>query len=278
VVLQAGERPFGLVVDQINGTAEIVVKPLAEQLKGIPLYAGATILGDGRVALILDVPSIAQRAGIAFDQGTRPATGPRGGQERALASRPAPRTTAPGFNPGKGAGALPIGPVAGAGTLITEHSSGATCNRQKLLLVGFGDSRRMAIPLGMVSRLEEFPLASVEHAEGCAVMQYRSGLLPLVSVGELMGVGSSFGGAEEDLLRVVVCSVGGRTVGFIVDRILGIAETEVSEQSSRGQNGILCTRVVQQAVTEVLDLECLVASADLPRLDLPSATVALPSG
>ena len=62
VVLQADERHFGLVVDGINDTEEIVVKPLGKQLKGVSVFAGATIMGDGQVALILDVLGIAQRA------------------------------------------------------------------------------------------------------------------------------------------------------------------------------------------------------------------------
>ena len=53
VVLQADDRQFGLVVDDIHDTEEIVVKPLQKQLKGVPAFAGATIMGDGRVARIL---------------------------------------------------------------------------------------------------------------------------------------------------------------------------------------------------------------------------------
>jgi two-component system, chemotaxis family, sensor kinase CheA len=64
VVLQAEDRQFGLVVDGINDTQEIVVKPLGKQLKGLTEYAGATIMGDGRVALILDVLGIGQRSGV----------------------------------------------------------------------------------------------------------------------------------------------------------------------------------------------------------------------
>lgn len=64
VVLQADGRPFGLVVDQINDTEEIVVKPLAKQLKKIHQFSGSTIMGDGRVALILDVMGIAQNAHV----------------------------------------------------------------------------------------------------------------------------------------------------------------------------------------------------------------------
>jgi two-component system chemotaxis sensor kinase CheA len=64
VVLQAEDRQFGLVVDGINDTQEIVVKPLGKQLKGLTHYAGATIMGDGRVALILDVLGIGQLSGV----------------------------------------------------------------------------------------------------------------------------------------------------------------------------------------------------------------------
>ncbi len=64
VVLQADGRPFGLVVDEVNDTEEIVVKALGKHLKGIPCFAGATIMGDGRVALILDVLGLAQKSRV----------------------------------------------------------------------------------------------------------------------------------------------------------------------------------------------------------------------
>ncbi len=64
VVLQADGSPFGLVVDDIRDTEEIVVKPLGKLLSGLSAFAGATIMGDGKVALILDVLGLAQRAGI----------------------------------------------------------------------------------------------------------------------------------------------------------------------------------------------------------------------
>lgn len=64
VVLQADNQQFGLVVDCINDTCEIVVKPLGKHLKRIPVFAGATVLGDGTVALILDVLGLAQHAHV----------------------------------------------------------------------------------------------------------------------------------------------------------------------------------------------------------------------
>ncbi|MCB0992166.1 MAG: chemotaxis protein CheW, partial [Acidimicrobiales bacterium] len=64
VVLQSDERLFGLIVDSIEDTEEIVVKPLERQIKDLDLFAGATIMGDGKVALILDVHGIAAASNL----------------------------------------------------------------------------------------------------------------------------------------------------------------------------------------------------------------------
>ena len=71
VVLQADERQFGLVVDEINDTEEIVVKPLGKHLKGLKSFAGSTIMGDGRVALILDVLGVAQASNVVNEARSR---------------------------------------------------------------------------------------------------------------------------------------------------------------------------------------------------------------
>src|SRR5580698_4236940 len=65
-VLDADGRRFGLVVDGLADPEEIVVKPLSSALKGIGLYSGATVLGSGDLALILDPGSIAMKAGVAM--------------------------------------------------------------------------------------------------------------------------------------------------------------------------------------------------------------------
>jgi two-component system chemotaxis sensor kinase CheA len=90
VVLRADDRAFGLVVDEVTDTTEIVVKPLGKQLKGLAAFAGATIMGDGRVALILDVLGLAQRAGVVGEareraraEGAEPAQAATG-DERSL--------------------------------------------------------------------------------------------------------------------------------------------------------------------------------------------------
>lgn len=61
VVLNAEGTLVGLIVDEVQDTAEVVVKPLSNFLKSLLLYSGATVLGDGSVALILDIVGIAQK-------------------------------------------------------------------------------------------------------------------------------------------------------------------------------------------------------------------------
>ncbi len=85
-VLQSDDRQFGLVVDDIRDTEEIVVKPLGKQLRGTALYAGATIMGDGRVALILDAHALAEQAGMVSDTAAATASGASTGTQADRAS------------------------------------------------------------------------------------------------------------------------------------------------------------------------------------------------
>lgn len=66
-VLKAGANRFGLIIDKIIGTEEIVVKPMHPSVKEIGCYAGATVMGDGKVALILDAQGLARAAGISTE-------------------------------------------------------------------------------------------------------------------------------------------------------------------------------------------------------------------
>jgi len=71
VVVSAGSFKYGLVVDELHDSVEIVVKPLGRHLKHISGYAGATIMGDGRVALILDVGGVAKLAELTSMAGSK---------------------------------------------------------------------------------------------------------------------------------------------------------------------------------------------------------------
>lgn len=66
VVLKVGNSHYGLIIDEIVGTEEIVVKPLHPAIKNLGIYSGATIMGNGKTALILDVGGIARHGGITL--------------------------------------------------------------------------------------------------------------------------------------------------------------------------------------------------------------------
>jgi two-component system chemotaxis sensor kinase CheA len=68
VVVKVGSRHFGLIVDKVHGMEEIVVKPMHNITKNIDIYSGATVLGDGMVALILDIDGIAKHSGISMSE------------------------------------------------------------------------------------------------------------------------------------------------------------------------------------------------------------------
>jgi two-component system chemotaxis sensor kinase CheA len=211
VVLQAEDRQFGLVVDGINDTQEIVVKPLGKQLKGLTLYAGATIMGDGRVALILDVLGIGQHSGV-FGEARQ--------QSRVMA----------------------------------KQTAQVEVEKQRLLLFRAGSFKRLAIPLSLVARLEEFPLPDIEYAGGGQVVQYRDRILPLVALRSLLEPGEPQSGQTSNPVQVVVFNEGDRSIGMIVDQILDVAEETVTVRQHSNRFGLLGSAVVGELVTDFLDL------------------------
>jgi two-component system chemotaxis sensor kinase CheA len=216
MVLQADGRRFGLVVDRVLNTEEVVVKALNSRFKDIGMYAGATILGDGKVGLILDVSSLARRSHLTQDSERENVTG-----------------TARG--------------TVGAGT------------GERLLVTAVGE-RRVAIPLDTVTRLEEFPRARIEQAGSREVVQYRGQILPLVRLSHLLG--AYRGEPEGDTVSVVVYSEGGRSVALVVDRILDIAENSTTARRDAEEDGLVGTAVIQQRVTELLDIRRAILAAD----------------
>lgn len=77
VVVQAEDTAFGLIVDEVNDTQEIVVKALGKQLRALTCYLGATIMGDGKIALILDVSGVARLANLLSPPSERAHAGSR---------------------------------------------------------------------------------------------------------------------------------------------------------------------------------------------------------
>jgi len=211
VVLQAEDRQFGLVVDEIRDTQEIVVKPLGKQLKGLACYAGATIMGDGRVALILDVLGVGQRSGVLSEAGEQ-------------------------------------------GRLEEPKQEAPEAERQTLLLFRTGRFERLAVPLALVSRLEEIPWSKIEIAAGRLVVQYRNQILPLARLAAVLDPAAEAAGEKRDPAQVIVFSDGDRSAGLLVDEVLDIVEETVTVRQPTKVPGLLGSAVVSGKVTDFLDL------------------------
>jgi two-component system chemotaxis sensor kinase CheA len=214
-VLQADTKRFGLIIDRVLNTEEIVVKALSARLKAIGVYTGATLLGDGRVSLILDVGAIARRslAAESLDPDRESAT----------------------------------------------SSALAAASTEQVLVAGIGGGRRVAIPLGAVTRLERLRCDLVEHVGGREVVQYRGAIVPLVRLDQLLG---AMGDVEAEELLVIVYTRGTRSVAIVVDEIVDIVDDDTAQHSAIDGHGLVGSTVLKDRVTELLDVTQAVLTAD----------------
>ena len=228
VVLQINDQPFGLVVDEIFDTEEIVVKPLGRELRGLRTYAGATIMGDGRVGLILDASGLAEHAGVvaAHDRVSTPdaqSAGAKGMNKEALLLFTGPDDARMA--------------IAASTVLRLENISPLAIER-----VG-GQSmvqyRDTILPI--VSLQDVLPERRSEPRTNALLMP------------------------ADDLLRVVVCDVDGFSFGIVVCNILDITTVDSSVRRAGGRAGVAATIVVDGRVTELLDLDRFSAEARSPR-------------
>jgi two-component system chemotaxis sensor kinase CheA len=224
VVLQTDEQQFGMVVESVSDSAEIVVKPLGAHLKAIATYAGSTIMGDGKVALILDVMGLAVRAELLRDATSRAlieasaAIDDRAGDHESLLLL---------ATPDDGRLAIPLGAV----DRLEKFSP--------TIVESIGDRevvqyRDLLLPLVRVSDV--------------LVDRRRS---PRGPQSDHVG---------DDSLHVVVHRHGDRRVGIVVERILDVVE-QAMELDPATRRGVIGTMVIQGRATEVLDVEALLELA-----------------
>lgn len=220
VVLEAGGDSFGLVVDEISDSEEIVVKPLGRQLKALSTFAGATIMGDGQVALILDVAGIAKQGGLL--------------QEKEEHS-----------------------------DLDAEDQTEEVkeAERQTFLVFSLSRRDRYAVPLELVTRLEEIDPTKIEQVVGRELMQYRGELLPLVRLDKALGFDSQAEPLER--LPLIVFSKNQKSVGLVVGQIVDIVEAEkLLHPPPAGKIGVQGSLVIGGQITDLLDIDPLIERAE----------------
>ncbi|MFA6236037.1 MAG: hybrid sensor histidine kinase/response regulator [Bacteriovorax sp.] len=205
IIAQVGDTEFGFWVDEIFDTQEIVVKPVGRLLRDIKMFAGSTILGDGRVVLILDTGRIAAKALLktTFEAATH--------QE-----------------------------------IETESTEGE--NTTVLVFKG-NDHAPLAVPLALVSRLEEFSPGKIEKVDNRYVVQYRGALLPLIPCQASVTLDPK----SEQNISAIIFSDGRRSMGLVVSQIVDIVEEVLSIDSTGKKSGVLGAAIVAGYATEIID-------------------------
>jgi len=205
VVTQVGSQTFGIVVDGVFHTEEIVVKPMSTKLRHIDMFSGNTILGDGAVIMIIDPNGIAKALGAS------------------------------------GASAHEMADEASA-----AHAIGGE-QLTSLLVFRAGSAQPKAVPLGLVTRLEEIAADKIELSNGRYMVQYREQLMPLV---QMNGVTVQTQGSQP----ILVFADDGRSMGLVVDEIIDIVEERLHIEVAGQQEGILGSAVIKGQATEVIDV------------------------
>lgn len=206
VVMQVGSRTFGIIVDQVFHTEEIVVKPMSHLLRGIEKYSGKTILGDGSVIIILDPNGLASSiAGTAENASPQDEINDNAGDE-------------------------------GSGRKISLLVFRACGNEIK------------AVPLSLVTRLEEIDADKIEFSNGRHMVQYRGGLMPLLPVRE------GYPPKEEGSQPLLVFIEKERSLGIMVDEIVDIVEDVLEIEIAGKVPGVLGSAIIAGKATEILDV------------------------
>lgn len=146
VVVSTGSMKYGLIVDRLQDSEEIVIKPLGRHLQQCKGYAGATIMGDGRIALILDVSNLARMARLTSVDGSDRASEVKKAAEAAIL---------------------------------------AIKDKQSLLIFKSSETEYFAVPLNQVERIEKIKRSDIEELGGKRVMKYRGGSLRLICIDDL---------------------------------------------------------------------------------------------
>jgi two-component system chemotaxis sensor kinase CheA len=235
-VLHADGKSFGLVVDEILSSQEIVVKALTESLKQTPVFSGATILGDGRVALILDVPGLARHCGVGS---------PGSGKSAA---------------PSQGSVEAPAGPTQ---TLVLFRLR----DDWRVAIPLSGVARLEELPRASVERVGGRRV--VQYRGGLLPLVRLLDLLEpkrdeaagAARVPEPPSAAGAFRPAPA--LQVVVHERNGAQVGLEVEEILEIIEEDFELDGAGDRPGIVGSTVIRGKATDLIDLPALLASAEV---------------
>ncbi|MCI5064831.1 chemotaxis protein CheA [bacterium] len=218
VSVQANRRDVGIWTDSIIGVQQVVVKEVRNIGGRSEIYNGGALMGDGRIALILDIDKLSEN----YDQ-------------RGLAKRGSSHES----------------------SQDSQHQEVENHDAQEVVIARIGEDL-IAFPLEEVNRLEKFSQAEVEFASGLPSVQYRSGILPLYDFVNVVHDQEESHSSQERLFpetfHTVVYRNEEQQAGFVVDEIFDIVTEELSLEKLDSTPCIQGTAIIRGKVTTVLNL------------------------
>lgn len=206
VVTQVAHQRFGILVDGVFHTEEIVVKPMSSKLRHIQLFSGNTILGDGAVVLIVDPNGLARMVGSGAD-------------DNQFQSDASPEQV---------------------NVQVDETTT--------LLVFRGGAESLKAVPLSLVTRLEEIDASTIEWSSGRPVVQYRGSLMPIVPCDEQLTINT------QGMQSLVVFSDGDIAMGLAVAEIVDIVEDKLDIELLAERADLVGSAVVRGRTTEIVNV------------------------
>jgi two-component system chemotaxis sensor kinase CheA len=174
---------------------------------------------------------------------------------------------------------LGIGQLSGVLSESRDHSraestksDGSHSEHQAFLLFRAGRFERLAVPLSLVARLEEFPANRVERAGGKLVVQYRERILELTPLAAVLGDQNAAAKEIADPTQVIVFAEGDQMAGLMVDQILDIHDETIRVGATSKQPRLSGSAVLGGKVTDFLDLPAVLRAADTDWSGEPTRT------
>lgn len=222
VVLQSEGISFGLIVDDILDTGDIVVKPVGQNIKALDTFSGATIMGDGSVALILDVAGLSKRS-----------VGDKDGRVSQASN------TAKAWINNE-----------------VDTTKVKAQDSQDFLLFETNAKGTYALPLCLVHRLEEFPAEQIEYSGNQKVLRYRGAILPIITINTVLDLkAADTNPVDSGRVSVIVVQKNARSYGIEVNSILDVVSISgMIDDNIRDRRGVMGSAIHNEEVVVMVDI------------------------
>jgi two-component system chemotaxis sensor kinase CheA len=219
LVVRLGNNKFGIIVDEVLGSEEIVVKPMPEYLRHMSWYSGSTILGDGKVSLILDIPGFSTKNSIKFSE-----------TERISKS-----------------------------LIKDDESDQLANKQEaiELLIFNNGTKEQFAIPIPLIQRVDEINRSTIEQIGGDEFIDYHGKSVRLIHIEDNLPIQRPEE-SDNDIITMIIPKNAQRPSAIIIKHVVDTKSINlVLEKHTISHDSILGSAIIDGKITLLLDVHAL---------------------